>query len=289
MANAKGKEIDNTCLSLDQAAKRLYLHRDFQSHVFRWSHVAKWFNQSKRFQTAHILDVACGREMPLPRMLYTMKYSHTTGSYTGVDYNKLERHETFPAKTDKFNMKLIGGSDFLTVELPRKSYDVLINFEMLEHIEPLHAFKMMQRMCSLLAKGGHAFISTPCYDEHVGAADSHVNEMSYSAFKALLQMAGFKIEKHWGTFASQTHYKKLMTPAQAEVFEALNEYYDSNVISNIMAPMFPAQSRNCIWYLSPGKVVAPDKDEIKELSKPHNGSSTKWSAEFKKIVKLVGA
>lgn len=285
MANVRGQQIDKTYLSLEQAQGRGFIHRDYMAHCFRWSHVAKWLNQGKRYQTAHLLDVACGIETPLPKMLFSMRYCHTTGSYTGVDYNKLKHPETISTKTDKFNMKLIGGVDFLTTKMPLKSYDVIVNFEMLEHIEAFHAFQMMQKMRDLMSKNGHAFLSTPCYSAHVGAADNHVSEISYHAFKAMIEMAGFKIEAHWGTFASQTDYKKLMTPAQQEVFNALSEYYDANIISNIMAPMFPEQSRDCLWQLVPGKPVPLTKEQIKELSKPNHCSSDKWSSEFKKIVK----
>jgi hypothetical protein len=111
--------------------------------------------------------------------------------------------------------------------------------------------------------------------------------MSYLAFHALVHLAGFDIERVYGTFASQKDYKKLLTPGQREVFEALNEYYDANLISNIFAPMFPAQSRNCLWHLKPGKPIKPDIDTIKLLSKPEHGSSTHWVREFKKIVKSV--
>jgi len=37
MANARGKEIDNTHLSIDQAEARGFLHRDYIAHCLRWS------------------------------------------------------------------------------------------------------------------------------------------------------------------------------------------------------------------------------------------------------------
>jgi hypothetical protein len=32
--------------------------------------------------------------------------------------------------------------------------------------------------------------------------------------------------------------------------EKMKEYYDSNYVSTIFAPLFPEVSRNCIWRLS---------------------------------------
>ena len=30
---------------------------------------------------------------------------------------------------------------------------------------------------------------------------------------------------------------------------SVKEYFDSNILSNLMAPMFPKYSRNCMWIL----------------------------------------
>ena len=64
------------------------------------------------------------------------------------------------------------------------------------------------------------------------------------------------IVKKFGTFASMKDYKPLMNDWQKQMFEALKDYYDSNLISNIMAPMFPDASRNTLWVLKrkPGDV-----------------------------------
>ena len=44
MANARGKEIDNTHLSIDQAEERGFIHRDYIAHCLRWTHVAKYLH-----------------------------------------------------------------------------------------------------------------------------------------------------------------------------------------------------------------------------------------------------
>ena len=86
-------------------------------------------------------------------------------------------------------------------------------------------------------------VSTPCYNGK-DVADNHVNEMTYAAFGALLEDAGFAIAKRFGTFASQRDLKGHVNEV---LFEQMREYYDSNTLSVIFAPLFPAQSRNCIW------------------------------------------
>ena len=40
-----------------------------------------------------------------------------------------------------------------------------------------------------------------------------------------------------------------MNDWQKQMFESLHEYFDVNLLANLMAPMFPEQSRNCLWQL----------------------------------------
>jgi hypothetical protein len=37
---------------------------------------------------------------------------------------------------------------------------------------------------------------------------------------------------------------------EKEMYDTLKEYYDVNLLSNLMAPLFPNQSRNCLWVLT---------------------------------------
>ena len=63
MANARGKEIDNTHLSIDQAEERGFIHRDYIAHCLRWTHVAKYLHLKSRYKKASILDIGCGKDM----------------------------------------------------------------------------------------------------------------------------------------------------------------------------------------------------------------------------------
>lgn len=114
------------------------------------------------------------------------------------------------------------------------------------------------------------YLSTPNYDPSVGAAGNHtydsgdgrgvdVQEFDHWELEGIL-LKHFSIVKKFGTFASAKDYKPLMNDWQQKMFDALKEYYDSNLIANIMAPMFPDASRNTLWVLKrkPGDVkVAP--------------------------------
>jgi len=103
------------------------------------------------------------------------------------------------------------------------------------------------------------YISTPNFDENVGAAGNHTYDsgdgrgvavQEFNHFELQLHIEKyFNIEKKFGTFASIKDYKHLLNDWQVKMFEELKAYYDSNLLSVIMAPFFPEQSRNTLWVL----------------------------------------
>jgi len=275
MANKTGKTIDKTSLSIDQAEARGFLHRDYIAHCFRWSHVVKRLSTSGRYKTARVLDVGCGKEMPLAKLLHSSRLAPEW--YGAVDINKLTLPDQFARSTFKPSI-LLGETDVCNVTVSDLGVkpNVIVNFEVLEHVEPNHCRRMLRKFAELIDEDGTVFLSTPCYDEKVGAAANHVNEMTYEAFGAALEDTGFSIEGHWGTFASQKDYKNLMTPELQNIWSAFRDYYDSNMLSVIFAPLFPAQSRNCMWELkyNPGnknRIFPP----LSEVPGPW-GSSEIW-------------
>lgn len=288
--NERGKEVDTTCLSLEHATERGFLHRDYLAHCLRWSHVVKYLNEKHRYKTHHVLDVGCGREAPLPKLLFSSRLTHTTGSYTGVDYGKLERPASI-AEGPKFKAQFLGKTDYAAAGAPlpkgQKGFDTIVCFEMLEHVEPMHSFQTLKRIRQQLKADGRAFISTPCYDPKMGAAANHVNEMSYQGLEALINLAGFSIDRVFGTFASQKDYKRQMDAHQQAVFDRLSDYYDSNVVSCLMAPMFPKQARNCLWELVPGRVTPPTPAVLKDLvaNAATHSSSQRWAKDLTAIAK----
>lgn len=286
MANERGKAIDNTHLSIDQAEERGFIHRDYIAHCLRWSHVAKHLQAGKLYERAHILDIGCGREVPLAKLMYSSRLIPHSGSYLGIDYNKLivpEMFHTgrfpitllsgiFPAALDEVNNEMVGAN------LGDLKYDVIICFEVAEHVEPQGTLAILEGIKRYLAPSGHAFLSTPCYDQHTGAAANHVNEMSHGAFGSMIEHADLYIEQVWGTFASIKDYKDELRGTPLEVlFERLRDYYDVNYLATILAPMFPKQSRNCIWKVKHGGPLPKQYPLLSTFSDPSNSSSDKWS------------
>ena len=273
MANARGKAIDSTHLSIDLAEKRYIRHRDYYGHMFRWAHVAKFMITGHTYKTARILDVGCGVDLPIAKTLYTNRM--TPLDYVGVDYNRPEKFDmNFFKNASNFPLNVYGDVDgakdiklvfdeettadpthYVVGDEVHELPTIVTSFEVLEHIEPEHCRRMLLKIGDLMnySKGSVAFLSTPCYDAHVGAADNHVSEITYEAFGALLEDLGFNILHHYGVFASQKDYKDKLTPAERGIFDKLNAYYDSNTVSNIFAPLYPQHSRNCLWHVEMAK------------------------------------
>lgn len=264
MGRNPDRQIDKTHLSLDMAEDRGILHRDYIAHCFRWSHVAK--HLQKMYKDAFVLDVGCGKEMPLAKTLYSNRL--IPRRYVGVDVNRFDIPEMLMGK--KIPVTIWPETDFcaLTIEdLDGELADVATCFEVLEHVTPEHARRICLKIRGAIKPfEGRAFISTPCWNG--SAAGNHINEMTYHALEALLEDCGFKIEGVHGTFASIRDYEPLLGPRNVtdmplkmdgetvlvptfrKAFEQLREYYDSNALSVLFAPMFPEHSRNCIWTLS---------------------------------------
>ena len=286
MANARCQAVDTTFLSTQAFLElRGCIHRDYLAHCLRFAHVARYLQLRKRHNTAHMLDVGCGREVPLACLMYTNMLTHTTGSYTGVDYGPVPWPHLIKQGSSRFHVTLLEKTDFATAPLPRAQYDLVTMFEVAEHVEPLHSFRLLQRIRQVLAPDGVAFISTPCYDPHVGAANNHVNEMGRETLRQLFGAAGLRVGQVRGTFASQRDYEHLLDeryPGLKDVFEELADYYHPCVVACIFAPLFPDVARNCIWKLGPGEVTVPTADRAAWLA-PENSSSALWPAHAAQI------
>lgn len=274
MANERGKSLDKTHLSIDQAETRGFIHRDYIAHCLRWSHVAKYLQQQHRYKTAYILDIGCGKEVPLAKMMYSSRLIPETGAYIGIDANRLDTPDMF--RSGKFPMKLFGGRTFPDKDIEAiASYEVITCFEVCEHVEPATTLEILKGIGRCLDDAGVAFISTPCYDAETGAAANHVNEMSYYAFQELIRYAGLNIRKVYGTFASIKDYKdQLPGVGLDKVFEQLREYYDSNYLATIFAPLFPSLSRNCLWVVDKHGV---EQSNIKQAHEAYHSSSALWT------------
>lgn len=305
MANMRGRSIDNTHLSIDTAEDRILIHRDYIAHCIRWSHVLKFLLQKHVYKNIRVLDIGCGIDVPLARMMLSNRVAPI--EYIGIDYNHSSKFKTSIFANTTFKPTVFGSVDFANGNNVwfdnAKSGELCMNirgdnaedyfsipnlitcFEVLEHIEPEHVIRVLMRVLYIMQKTkefhGYTptfFMSTPNWNV-TDTADNHVNEMKNTALGWLLEECGFAIVNQWGTFSSKRDTQHLLyeryegSPA---IFEGLNSYFDSNLASILFAPLFPREARNCFWQLS----IAPEGYErkygdIREVSEPWT-SSQNW-------------
>lgn len=306
MANVRGKSIDNTHLSIDTAESRILVHRDYISHCVRWSHVIKFLLQKHVYKNIRVLDIGCGVDAPLARMMLSNRIAPV--EYIGLDYNHSSKFNLDMFANTTFKPITFGSVDFANNNNVwfdnAKSGELCMNvkgdngedyfgipnlitcFEVLEHIEPEHVIRVLMRVKYIMEKTkefhGYTptfFMSTPNWNV-TDTADNHVNEMKNEALGWLLEECGFAIVEQFGTFASKRDYAHLLQSRYGQevfaVYDRLNDYFDSNLASILFAPLFPREARNCFWKLS----IAPEGYErkyapISELAEPWT-SSDNW-------------
>lgn len=295
-------DIDTSSLSVNYAEDRSIINRDYIAHCLRWTFCLQRIQKRTFFRTCKVLDIGCGIDLPLAKLLYTNRKKPI--SYVGVDYNRqtglnktLEAFHfgNFPievfGRIDFSNSLDFNTKDHLMFIGPEQKQFALPNFitclEVLEHVAPNKTRKILKRIHSLLIKNyifsendekGLAIISTPCYSSTVGAAANHPNEITREALGALLEDIGFKIEENYGTFASKRDYQKALLekygPVGKQIFEDSEKYYDWNYLATIYAPLFPECSRNNIWVISP---VYLDDEYVRKFP-PLSEVTTPWTS-----------
>jgi len=263
----RGEAINKTRLSVDDAERRGFIHRDYLAHCLRWSHIVKHLTRSKKEMT-RVLDIGCGDEAPLAKLIYTSKLGKFI-KYIGIDAGTVKPDINFVSWHPQFCSKAL----FPDLFDDPLEFDVIVCLEVIEHVALDRQRTMLNGICTHLSADGTAFISTPCFNVDVGAAANHINELTHQALGYMIEEAGLAVESVYGTFASQRDYKAHLADYHLEkAYEALQEYYDSSLISILFAPLYPRESRNCIW-----RVIKMPKNYKRQYETPGNvphGSSS---------------
>lgn len=257
------KNYNLTQLNPDVCFEKHVFHRDYVGHWLRWS-----FALNRLDIGMNVLDFGCGSGN-LAEVMYRNRYKGNC--YLGLDIRK----QTIENNKEKFKdvpWIFFNEADLCKPEfklplrgvnpeepLIKRGFDLICSFEVAEHLGKQNVPQFLKNIKKLMNKSTLLLISTPVYDEKVGAAGNHiydsgdgrgvaVHEMTFNEFKNHLEVE-FKIVKNWGVFASVKDYKHLLNtyPGLPEIYEKLKDYFDSNIISNILAPLFPEQSRNVLW------------------------------------------
>jgi 2-polyprenyl-3-methyl-5-hydroxy-6-metoxy-1,4-benzoquinol methylase len=249
------QQFDKTSLSISNALKTGLVHKDYIAHCHRWAHVVKYLEQrdqryggNERYKHSLILDIGCGHDLMLYKILASNKMANGA-KYIGVDINKIEN----PFANRKNPPTIFEETDFLTVELDAQP-NVLVSFEVVEHVPREFSLKILQHAYRLAADDAIFFLSTPVRDEKWGVAKNHQNEMTREELMDQINVSGWSVQENYGTFATRADLYGKLTPEHKEVFDKLSAYYCGHVMATIFAPLYPQHSRNNIWVLVKQKV-----------------------------------
>jgi len=253
---AKSKEVvrderDYDTTQLHESGHGRTLHRDYSAHFFRWSFARRFVKP-----TDNVLEVGCGEDKPLSKIL-TGGAAARVNNYVGVDLNKLK-----PSNSQR--LTFMGEFNFVerykeVLKLQPKGFDVVVNYEVIEHMKVEHGAKLLKAMLACLKPKGYLLLSTPVYDGKRHAAN-HIHEYTVPELKKAIEKAGFKVEKRYGTFMDIKHIGKdkpgvevigaddaQLQKAIQLVRKGLEQYFDNDAISNIFGPLYPDHARNNLW------------------------------------------
>ena len=240
--NQDNREFDTSSLSAKGYGDRV--GRDYTAHFFRWNFVLRFVDTK-----TNILDVGCGVEKPLIKILAETHFRQIN-EYVGVDLNKFDKPKKMRTTFfDEFNFV----KDWKKLRRSDAGFDVVVHFEVIEHMTTAHGRKLLKGCFELLKPGGVMLMSTPCYDgKH--HATSHIHEYTVSELAKCVQRAGFTVKRRFGTFMDVKHIKKVpgiidreLSDGVRAVYAELSQYYSNAALSNFFAPLFPNHARNNLW------------------------------------------
>jgi len=290
MSNAYGRNIDGTDLSIDMAEERGVLHRDYLAHCLRWSYVAMMMHRGSRYKTARILDVGCGSDLPLPRLLHS---NRLLCEYVGIDYNDESKFHkrnwgsmdvtTYGSTIFPRDVQLKTSGDYVVGKSDRRHIrpNLITCFEVLEHVSASHARNMIKGFYRMAKLGdAEVVVSTPCWNV-TATAKNHVNEMRHASLGAVFEDVGFEVMHNFGTFGSISEYQEALFktyPGVKAFFDDCRKYHDTNVLANMFCSPFPGLSRNSIWHLKPAKADYKRKfPQLADVPKPWASSDDWWN------------
>lgn len=235
-----------------ELARYRFVHRDFIAHAFRWSHTAEVVLKRGLVGKGSVMDVGCGPEWSQLTALHSSACSPSY--FLGLDArdcSSTKPNLKYPVEFkqhDVTNPMPVGHLVEGGAPTDWKPWDIIVCYEVIEHMPKPMGIKLLDNIKSAMSENTLLLFSTPCFDERVGMAENHIYEWKYNELREELE-SRFTLENHFGTFASLRDYTPVMSEAELKMLARLKEYYNSALISCLMAPLYPEKARNCLWHL----------------------------------------
>ena len=236
------RRFDQTQLHANSSGRSV--GRDYAAHFFRWAWITRQIRAGQK-----LLDIGCGQETPLVFVL-TNKVTQLPKLYVGVDLNRIAK-KTAIAWTriiDQFSFV----DDYLklwkrTGMEKDEKFDCACALEIIEHMQPADGKKLLKGAFHLVRPGGYLYLSTPVFSGK--AAVNHIHEHTIPELQKLIESTGWIVERRFGTFARINDIKKVAKPEEWATLQKIGEFYNNEVLSVFLAPLYPDSSSNNLWVL----------------------------------------
>lgn len=227
------RQFDKTQLRERSYAQQV--HRDYAAHYFRWGFAKNFIKNGTT-----VLEVGCGQDMPLPRVL-TASMAHVPKRYVGCDMNSIKK----PLVREW--IELLDEFDFTSRHKEIEgTFDVIVCFEVIEHMSKEDGKKLLKAIKAKMHSDSVFLMSTPVYNEKHMAAN-HIHEYRRDELQEHIESVGLTVLNQFGTFMTSQAIKKVATPQELELIETLHEFYGWDVLANFLAPKYPEAASNICW------------------------------------------
>lgn len=246
------KNYNTTDLNPETTFERHIFHRDQFAHYLRWTHVLK---NAKIWET--VVDFWCWNGNML-QVFYRNRFKCKRYIWIDIRQKTINKaKEEFPLERAEF---IADDLIIPSIDYSEFQWDKVCSFEVIEHVWKQNADKFLENFRACGNENAEYYLSTPNHDANVWAAWNHTydswdwrgvdnQEFEHNQLQEHI-LKYFDIKAKYWTFASIKDYKHLLNDWQQKMFESLSEYYDTNLLSVIMAPFFPEQSRNTLRVLT---------------------------------------
>lgn len=233
----ESRRFDKTALTMGNRGDAV--HRDYAAHCFRWGFTDNYVIDGK----TTILDVGCGVDCALAKVISRNIHYRIKG-YVGVDLNN-KPTKVVGNRWAEFKW----GFDFTSKWKTLGTFDVVVCYEVIEHMAVLDGRKLLTGLRGCTKKDGVILLSTPVFNGK--AAANHIHEYTIGELAREIEKAGMSVVNRFGTFASVNDIKKVASKEDLKLLMELNKYYTWDVLACFLAPKYPDASRNNVWVCKP--------------------------------------
>lgn len=250
----------NTRMDIEAALSQMDVRKDELMHLGRYQKAVQTaIELSKDRGAISVLDLGCG-EIYTMRTLYKsfqVRKSDVVRKYVGVDIDApmLDRvSQQYEKLLQAINGKLIARDITTHPHLGFKdgTFDLIIWFEMIEHVKPEFIPPMFEELHRLLSPTGVMLVSTPnSRGSNAKLPKDHIFEWDYADLVELMSQ-NFEIVTTRGTCINISKIPKELQERKAGIIQKVYDAFGINTAfsSTVLGPMFPPQyCKNVIYTL----------------------------------------